>query len=103
MELLAGVPVMLLAGLVVLQLLAAGYSLTLADGAAESGAMAVAAGQPAGPAVRAALPGWAADRVEVADDRGRLTVSLRPPALLDSLARALEVESSAWVRPPQGG
>src|SRR5436190_12328648 len=47
-ELLAGVPALLVAGLIALQLLAAGYSLTLADGAAEAGAMALAAGRPAG-------------------------------------------------------
>ena len=48
-EVLAGIPALLLAGLIALQLLAAGYSLTLADGAAEAGAMAIAAGRPAGP------------------------------------------------------
>ena len=56
-ELLAGIPALLLAGLVALQLLAVGYSLTLADGAAEAGALAVAADRPARAAVRDALPG----------------------------------------------
>ena len=39
-ELLAGLPALLLAGLIGFQLLAAGYALTLADGAAEAGALA---------------------------------------------------------------
>jgi hypothetical protein len=99
-EVLAGIPALLLAGLVALQLLAAGYSLTLADGAAEAGAMALAAGRPAAPAVREALPGWARGRVGIEVDRGRLTVRLRPPSPLGAVARRLELSSSAWVRRP---
>jgi hypothetical protein len=102
-EVLAGIPALVLAGLVALQLLAAGYSLTLADGAAEAGAMAITVGRPAAPAVREALPGWARERVRVEVDGGRLTVRLRPPSPLGTLARRLEVSSSAWVRRPQGG
>jgi hypothetical protein len=102
-ELLASIPALLLAGLVALQLLATGYTLTVADGATEAGAMALAAGRPAAPAVRAALPGWARDRVDVGVDGGRLTVRLRPPSPLGSVARHLEVSSSAWVRRPRGG
>ena len=102
-ELLAGIPALLLAGLVALQLLAAGYALTLADGAVEAGAMALAAGRPATPAVREALPGWARDRIEVRVDGGELTVRLRPPSPVGEVARRLEVSSSAWVRRPRGG
>jgi hypothetical protein len=102
-ELLAGIPALLLAGLVALQLLAAGYALTLADGAVEAGAMALAAGRPARPAVREALPGWARRRVEVAVDGGELTVRLRPPSPVGEIARRLEISSSAWVRSPQRG
>jgi hypothetical protein len=99
-ELLAGVPALLLAGLVALQLLATGYSLTLADGAAEAGAMALAAGQPATPAVREALPGWARGRTDVDVAGGRVTVRLAPPSPLDAVARRLEVRSSTWIRRP---
>jgi hypothetical protein len=102
-EVLAGIPALLLAGLIALQLLAAGYSLTLADGAAEAGAMAIAAGRPATPAVREALPGWARQRVAVEIDGGRLTVRLRPPSPLRAIARRLEVMSSTWVRRPTAG
>ena len=91
-EVLAGIPALLLAGLVAFQLLATGYSLTLADGAAEAGAMAIAAGRPAAPAVRQALPGWARQRVGVETNGGRLTVRLRPPAPLEALSHRLESE-----------
>lgn len=99
-ELLAGIPVLLLAAFVAFQLLAAGYSQTLADGAAEAGALAVATGRPPEPAVRDALPGWSRNRVEVERDGGRVRVRLRPPSPLPSLSRTLEVGSSAWVRGP---
>ena len=64
-ELVAALPALLLAALVALQLLAAGYALTLADGAAEAGALALASGASASEAARDALPGWAKDDVEV--------------------------------------
>ncbi len=102
-EVLAGVPGLVLTGLVALQLLAAGYALTLADGAAEAGAMALAADRPVAPAIRQALPGWAGDRVQVAVHGGRLTVTLRPPSPIAEVARQLEVSSSAWVKPPRSG
>jgi hypothetical protein len=101
-EFLAAVPMILVAGLVCLQLLAAGYALTLADGAAEAGAIAAASGLAEEPAVRAALPGWAADRVDVDSEGGRVTVRLRPPSPLAAVGRALEVSSSSWVRRPDG-
>jgi hypothetical protein len=97
-EVLAGVPALVLSGLISLQLLAAGYSLTLADGAVEAGAMALAAGRPSGPAIRQALPGWARDRVKVRVDGGELTVKLRPPSPVAGVGRRLEVSSSAWVK-----
>ncbi len=95
---LAWLPAIVLAGLLCLQLMAAGYSLTLADGAAEAGAIALAGGQRPAAAVDAALPGWAGEQVELETAGGRVTVRLRPPALLAPLSRVLEVSSSAWVR-----
>lgn len=102
-ELVAAVPAILLAAVVCLQLLAAGYSLTLADGAAEAGALAIAAGLPASSATEEALPGWARDRIDVDREGGRITVSLRPPSPLAAVGRALEVSSTAWVRQPAEG
>lgn len=98
-ELVAGLPALLLAGLVALQLLAVGYALTLADGAAEAGALALATGRPAKAAARDALPGWAEDEVEVSVRGGRVKVTVAPPAPLRALAERLAVTSSAAVRP----
>ncbi len=100
LELLAALPFVLIAGVLCLQLLAAGYALSLADGAAEAGAVALASELPPEPAVEAALPGWADERVDVERDGGRVTVILRPPSPLAPVARALEVSSSAWIRQP---
>jgi hypothetical protein len=101
-EVLAGFPALLLAGLIALQLLVAGYSMTLADGAAEAGALAVVAGRDPGDAVRDALPRWARERVSIGEAGGRITVALRPPSALELVGRSFEVSASAWVRPPGG-
>jgi hypothetical protein len=98
-ELVAALPALLLAGLLVLQLLVTGYVLTLADGAAEAGALALAAGRPAATAARKALPGWAEDDIDVSIEGGKVTVRLRPPSPLPALAERLTVTSSAVARP----
>jgi hypothetical protein len=100
-ELLAGLPALLLAGLIGFQLLAVGYALTLADGAAEAGALARVAGTDPEEAVREALPGWARDRVSVSAKDGSVAVELRPPSPLPGLAEHLGVSSRAWVREPR--
>jgi hypothetical protein len=97
-ELVAALPALLLAALVALQLLVVGYSLTLADGAAEAGALALASGGSAGEAARGALPGWAEDDVSVAVRGGRVSVRLRPPSPIAALADQLEVTSTAAAR-----
>jgi hypothetical protein len=97
-ELVAALPALLLAGLLALQLLAAGYALTLADGAAEAGALAVAAGRPARSAVLAALPDWADDGSKVSVRGGEVTVQLTPPSPFPPLADRLAVTSSAFAR-----
>jgi len=98
-ELVAALPALLLAALVALQLLAAGYALTLADGAAEAGALALASGGSAAEAARAALPGWAEDDVSVAVENGKVSVRLRPPSPIEALSERLTVNSSAAARP----
>jgi hypothetical protein len=98
-ELVAALPALLLAGYLAFQLLATGYALTLADGAAEAGALALASGRPAMRATREALPGWAAEDAEVSVMGGRVTVRLRPPALSGAIAERLAVTSSASSRP----
>jgi hypothetical protein len=98
-ELVAALPVLLLAAILALQLLAAGYTLTLADGAAEAGALALASGGSAATAARGALPGWAEDDVAVGVEGGTVTVRLLPPSPLRALANHLAVTSSASARP----
>lgn len=102
-ELVAALPALALAAALALQLLLVGYSLTIADGAAEAGALAGAAGRDAGGAARQALPGWARGRARVSAAGGRVRVELRPPAPLPAIAQALSVSSEAWSRPPEGG
>jgi hypothetical protein len=102
LELLAGLPALALAAAVSLQLLLVGYSVTIADGAAEAGALAGAAGGDARDAARESLPGWARERSSVSAAGGRVRVELRPPAPLPAIAEALAVSSEAWSRSPRG-
>jgi hypothetical protein len=97
-EFIAAIPILLLAGFLALQLLAAGYALTLADGAAEAGALALAAGRPAARAARAALPDWADDDSAIAVNGGEVTVRVAPPSPFPSLADHLALTSSAFAR-----
>ena len=76
----------------------AGYSLTLADGAAEAGALALASGGSATDAARQGLPGWARDDVDVAVGGSTVTVRLRPPSPFGLLGDSLAVTSSASAR-----
>lgn len=98
-EVLTAIPLLLLAGAVALQLLLTGYALTLADGAAEAGALALAGGRPAATAAEASLPAWAADRADIAVRGGKVTVRLSPPSLLSAVADQLAVTSSSYARP----
>ena len=101
-EVVAAVPAILLVGLLCLQLLATGYAASVADGAAEAGAIAIATGLPADDAVDSALPDWARDTASIDADGARLTVTVRPLSPLAGLAHALEVSSTAWARTPSG-
>lgn len=98
-ELIAAVPLLLIAGAIALQLLLTGYALTLADGAAEAGALALAAGRPAKSAAEGSLPSWAGARAEIAVRGGEVTVRLVPPSLLAAVADRLAVTSSSFARP----
>jgi hypothetical protein len=102
-ELLASVPLFGVAGLVAFQLLALGYGSALADGAAEAGAVALAAGRPVKAAVNEALPGWARDRFRVEREGGEVRVRLRMPSPLAAVGREPSVESAAWARTPGAG
>ncbi len=102
LEVVAAIPVVAAVAAVILQLLAVGYTQSLADGAAEAGAIAIASDRSAEIAALAAVPGWATDRTEVRQRGGRVAVEVRPPALIPLLGRHLGVSSSAWARPPRG-
>ena len=99
-ETLALLPAMVAIGLGLLQLLAVGYASVLAAGAAEAGALALAAGTDARAAVKEALPGWSRARARIGVDGGRVEVRLRPPSPLRTLAEQLEVSSEAAVEAP---
>lgn len=100
-EVVAGLPAMLGLGLILLQLLATGYSAVLAGGAAEAGALALARGDDARVAVEHALPGWSAARARVeVSAAGTVRVRLRPPSPLALVARKLEVGAEAAVELP---
>jgi hypothetical protein len=96
-ELIGAVPVVLVLGLLLLQLLAVGYASVLAGGAAEAGALAIAGGGDSHAAVRGALPGWSRARAHMSMRDGRVVVRLRPPSPLRALARRLEVTGRAAV------
>lgn len=99
-EVVAALPAMLIVGLVLLQLLATGYSAVLAGSAAEAGALALADGADARQAVEHALPGWSAARAEIGVSGGTVRVRLRPPSPLALVARKLEVTARAAVEVP---
>ena len=96
-ELLGAVPAVLVLGLVVMQVLAVGYSSVLAGTAAEAGALALAGGADPQSGAREALPGWSRAGARVTVREGRVRVRLRPPAPLRALARRLEVSGEAAV------
>jgi hypothetical protein len=99
-ELLGALPVVLVLGLVLMQLLAVGYACVLAGNAAESAALAVASGGEAVAAARAAVPGWSSTGMQVEVKGGRVEITMRPPSALEALARKLEVHAAAAVEAP---
>lgn len=101
-ELIAVLPALILVGMVLLQVGAAGYTYTLVDGAAEAGAIALAAGLPAESAVRRSLPGWARDRVEVSvSGRSRVEVTVRAPSPFGAVAKRVRFSSVAAIAEPR--
>jgi hypothetical protein len=99
-EVLAMVPLLVVAAMVVLQLLAVGYVSVLAGNAAEAGALALAAGADPRAGAREALPGWSRAGARVAVEGGRVDVRLRPPSPLRWVAERLEVTADASVELP---
>jgi hypothetical protein len=100
LELLGLLPLLLAVALAAAQLLSVGYSSVLAGNAAEAGALALAGGADPRAGARDALPGWSRARARVTVSGGEVQVELRPPTLLQALARQLEVSASARVEAP---
>lgn len=96
-ELLGAVPVLLVLGLVLFQLLAVGYASVLAGSAAEAGALALAGGSDPEAGVREALPGWSRVHARVTVTGETVRLRLLPPSPLAALARRLEVKAQASV------
>jgi hypothetical protein len=99
-ELAAGAVAMLLAGLVALQLLAAGYAVVMADHAAEAGALALANGHASADAARAAVPGWPTGAIRVVEEGDRVRVTLVPPSPFRLLRERLSVTGTAVAQRP---
>lgn len=94
-ELVGLLPVLVAVALAAGQLLAAGIARELADHAAQAGAMAVLQGGEPAEAARAALPGWARDRLRVEVHGRRVEVTLRPPSPVAAVGRELAARSVA--------
>jgi hypothetical protein len=99
-ELIGGLPALLVTGLVVMQLLLVGYTAVLAGDAAEAGALAMASRGGAASAARTAVPGWARRGARVAAGRGAVRVSMRPPSVIPWLGRVMRVHATAAIAAP---
>jgi hypothetical protein len=99
-ELVAGLPGLMLVGLVVMQLLAVGYTAVLAGDAAEAGALAMARGGTPESAARAGVPGWARGGMQVRRAVGAVHVQMRPPRLVPWVGGLLRIRASAAVAAP---
>ena len=99
-ELVAGLPSLLLIAAIVMQLLAAGYTGVLAGDAAEAGALAIARGGAPESAARAAVPGWGRAGMRVRRAAGAVHVQMRPPRLIPWIGALLRINGSAAVAAP---
>ena len=99
-ELVAGLPALFLLAVVVMQLLAVGYTAVLAGNAAEAGALAMARGRAPGMAARSATPGWARRGMRVRRTVGAVNVQMRPPRLVPWVGSLLRIHASAAVAAP---
>lgn len=98
-EVLAAAPLVLVAVLAAVQLLAAGACRELAAHAASAGATAILQERDPARAARAALPGWSRSGLSVSVDGRRVRVSLRPPSTVPGLAVHLRANAVADAGP----
>ena len=99
-ELVAAGPLLMVTGLVVVQLLAAGWCRELASAAARAGAIAELQSTDAAAAARRALPGWARGRATIRIEGRRVDVQVAPPSLAPGLSGVLTAHESADAGPP---
>jgi hypothetical protein len=88
-ELVGLLPLAILVGLAIGQLLAAGAARELAGNAAEAGATAILQDADPKDAARDALPGWSDDHVEIEVKGRRVRVELRPVPVIPGTADRL--------------
>jgi uncharacterized protein (UPF0333 family) len=98
-ELVALLPLALVGGIAIMSLLAARSAAGQAAAAAQAGAMALIQDADAEAAARAALPAAARDRSEITLRGRRIEVTVRPPARLPFLDRALASTAAADAGP----
>ena len=99
-EMLGALPALLLVAVVVMQLLAVGYTAVLAGNAAEAGALAMAGGGTAEAAARAGAPGWARARMRVRRATGAVHVEMSPPRMIPFAGEWMRVKATAAVAAP---
>jgi hypothetical protein len=100
-ELVVLAPLVVAIALAAAQLLAAGAAGSLADHAAEAGALALLQGDDPAAAARAAVPGWSRRRMTVTVSGRRVRVRLRPRSPVAALGDLLVAtrEADAGPRP----
>jgi Flp pilus assembly protein TadG len=98
-ELIGGLPLLMVLILATAEVLAAGGARSAASGGAEAGAMAVLQGGDPEAAARAAAPSWAHARLAVRVEGRRVTVRATPPALLPWLPALLSSTATASAGP----
>lgn len=98
-EMVALLPLLVLAGAAVFCVLAAGRAAAAADAAAQAGAMAALQGGDAAKAARASLGDWPSRAIEVRVDGTRVRVRLRPRLPVARLERRLAATAVADAGP----
>ena len=98
-ELLAVLPLLLVAILAIAELLAAGICRELAGHAAQAGATAILQGEDPARAARASLPEWSRGRLRVRVAGRTVRVELRPPLALALPALPLRAIAEADAGP----
>ncbi len=94
-ELVALLPLLLAAGLVIMQLLIAGATAEYAGQAAEAGAVAILQDHDPSAAARSSIPSWTGRDVHVGVHGRKVTVRLRPRSLLPAVGDLLATTADA--------